>query len=108
MNLVLKSVFTPAAVAALVLGSAGVASAQGYSDPFASCRDQVTTTAKALNVRDTPALYGNIIAILPKGNVIDARTCLSGWCEVYESNSNSFVGYSSERFLSCSAPQQRL
>ena len=102
MKLVLNTVYKSVAAVALIAGSAGVASAQGYADPFASCRDQVTTSAQALNVRDTPALYGNIIATLPKGNVIDARSCLSGWCEVYESGGNSFVGYSSERFLTCS------
>ena len=59
MKLVLNTEFKSAAAAALIAGSAGVASAQGYGDPFASCRDQVTTSAQALNVRDTPALYGD-------------------------------------------------
>ena len=101
MNLVRKTYLIHAAIAALVAGSAGVASAQSYSDTFASCREQVTTNAKALNVRDTPAIYGNIIGTLPKGNVVDAHSCLSGWCEVYDASSYSFVGYASERFLTC-------
>lgn len=101
MNLVRKTYLIHAAIAALVAGSAGVASAQSYSDTFASCREQVTTNAKALNVRDTPAIYGNIMGTLPKGNVVDAHSCLSGWCEVYDASSYSFVGYASERFLTC-------
>lgn len=102
MKLVLNRVFSFAAAAALLAGSAGVASAQSYGDPFASCRDQVTTTAQALNVRDTPALYGTIVATLPRGNVVDARACQSGWCEIYDSYNPTFVGYSSQRFLTCS------
>ena len=103
MKLVLNRVFTLAATAALIAASAGVASAQGYGDPFASCHNQVTTSAKALNVRSTPDLYGTLVATLPRGNVVDARSCASGWCEIYDSYSPSFVGYSSERFLTCSA-----
>ena len=103
MKLVLNRVFTLAATAALIAASAGVASAQGYGDPFASCHSQVTTSAKALNVRSTPDLYGTIVATLPRGNVVDARSCASGWCEIYDSYSPSFVGYSSERFLTLSA-----
>ena len=55
MKLVQKNFLLHATVAVMVAGSANTASAQSYSDPFASCRDNVTTSAGALNVRDTPA-----------------------------------------------------
>jgi uncharacterized protein YraI len=63
-----------------------------------------TTATAEVNMRDTPATSGKILALIPKGTSVEVATCSNGWCQV---SFNGQQGYAISRNLGMAQPAPR-
>ena len=61
-----------------------------------------TTVSAEVNLRDSPSTTGRVLALIPKGTVVEASTCTNGWCLV---SWNGQQGYAISRNLGIAQPR---
>jgi uncharacterized protein YraI len=69
----------------------------------ASASAKPTTVTAEVNLRDTPATSGKILALIPKGTSVEVATCSNGWCQL---TYNGQQGYAISRNLGMPQPRQ--
>lgn len=69
----------------------------------ASASAKPTTVTAEVNLRDTPATSGKILALIPKGTSVEVATCTNGWCQV---SYNGQQGYAISRNLGMPQPRR--
>jgi uncharacterized protein YraI len=82
---------------------AGFLAAISLAASVASASAKPTTVAAEVNMRDTPATSGKILALIPKGTSVEVATCSNGWCQV---SYNGQQGYAISRNLGMPQPRQ--
>ena len=85
------------------LARAGLLAAISLVVPVASASAKPATVTAEVNLRDTPATTGKILALIPKGTSVEVATCTNGWCQV---SFNGQQGYTIQRNLDVPQPAQ--
>jgi uncharacterized protein YraI len=62
-----------------------------------------TAVVAEVNLRDTPATSGKILALIPKGTQVEIATCTNGWCQV---SFNGQQGYAISKNLGIAQPRR--
>ena len=83
---------------------AGCLAAAALLVSVASADAKPTTVTAEVNLRDTPATSGKILALIPKGTSVEVATCSNGWCQV---SFNGQQGYAISRNLGMAQPAPR-
>lgn len=83
---------------------AGFFAAVSLLASVASANATPTTVTAEVNLRDTPATTGKVLALIPKGTSVEVATCTNGWCQV---SFNGQQGYSISKNLGMPQPAPR-
>jgi uncharacterized protein YraI len=85
----------------MTLARTGLIAAVSLGVSVATASAKPTTVTAEVNLRDTPATSGKILALIPKGTSVEAATCTNGWCQV---SFNGQQGYVIQRNLDVPQP----
>jgi uncharacterized protein YraI len=88
----------------MTLARAGLLAAISLVVSVAGASAKPTTVTAEVNLRDTPATSGKILALIPKGTSVEVATCTNGWCQV---SFNGQQGYAISKNLGMAQPAQR-
>ena len=88
----------------MTLARASSLAAMALLFSVASAEANPTTVSAEVNLRDTPATSGKILALIPKGTSVEATNCSNGWCQV---SFNGQQGYAISRNLGMAQPAPR-